>query len=208
MKTIIITGTSKGLGKCISQQLYRNSILNIATISRTQDFYTTGKLLQIPGDVTDYFQRLKFVNKVIETFGSIDVLINNVGVVTLKPFNEYNEIDFKEIFDMNVHSAFSLSQLCIKQMLLQPTGGHIINIGSTRAITGAPNKSLYSMSKFALRSMTQCINAEFKDKNIYSTIICPGRFDGVMESKVVHIIDFLIKNDIKDIAEIIVGGVL
>ena len=203
-KTIIISGTTKGLGLAIysklSQELY-----NFATISRTNGDWENGNNLQFCGDITNYWDRKHFIDKTIQKFGQIDVLINNAGTVNLKPFLEYTEFDYRTIFDINVGGAFGITQLVIKQMLQQENGGHIINIGSTRAITGAPDKSLYSMSKFALRSMSQCINAEFK--TIQSTIICPGQLDGIKE-EVVDVIEFLVKNNIRNIPEIRIGGVL
>jgi len=205
-KTIIITGTSRGLGLKIFRELSKNSY-NIATISRTSENLETNNLLQFSGDITNYLDRQNFIHKVIKKFGRIDILINNAGIINLKSFLDYDEIDYEQIFNVNVMGTYFLTQLCIEQMLKQKTGGHIITIGSTRAITGAPNKSLYSMSKFALRSMNQCINAEFKDKNIRSTIVCPGQLDTIKE-KVIDTIEFLVKNDIRIVPEIIIGGML
>jgi NAD(P)-dependent dehydrogenase (short-subunit alcohol dehydrogenase family) len=205
IKTIIITGTSRGLGLAILNKLIYN--FNIATISRTNENYEENNLLNFSGDITNYCDRQNFIRKVIEKFGTIDILINNAGIINLKSFLDYNELDYEQIFNVNVFGTYFLTKLCIEQMLTQKTGGHIINIGSTRAITGAPDKSLYSMSKFALRSMTQCINAEFKDKNIKSTIICPGQLDDITK-EVLDTIEFLIKYDIKTIPEIRIGGML
>ena len=205
-KTIVITGTTKGLGLAIHSKLSQE-LYNFSTISRTSENYETGYSLQFCGDITNYWDRKHFIDKTIEKFGRIDVLINNAGIVNLKPLLEYTEFEYHTIFDVNVGGAFGLTQLVIEQMLKQDNGGHIINIGSTRAITGAPNKSLYSMSKFALRSMTQCINAEFKDKNIRSTIICPGQLDTIKE-EVVETIYYLVYNNIRFIPEIIIGGML
>jgi short-subunit dehydrogenase len=205
-RTIIITGTSRGLGLAIYNKLAQNSY-NIATISRSAETLETENLLQFAGDITDYWDRKHFIDKVIKKYEQIDVLINNAGIVIISPFLEYTEFDYHNIFDVNVGGTFGLTQLVIKQMLKQETGGNIINIGSIRAITGAPNKSLYSMSKFALRSMTQCINEEFKNRNIASTIICPGQLDTITE-EVVNTIEFLIKNNIRIVPEIIIGGQL
>jgi short-subunit dehydrogenase len=204
-KTIIITGASKGLGLSLLEKLSKQ--YNIATISRTSKNLEAETLLQFAGDITNYWDLKDFVEKTIIKFGQIDVLINNAGIVQFKPFLEYTEFDLETMFAVNIKGAFEISKLIITQMLTQTTGGHIINIGSTRAITGAPNKSIYSMSKFALRSMTQCINVEFKDRNIRSTIICPGQLETI-KNQVVDGIDFLIKNDIRIIPEIIIGGQL
>lgn len=204
-KIIVITGTTKGLGKDIFYIL--SDKYNIATISRSAESCESENLLQFAGDITNYLDRMNFILAVTEKFGQIDILINNAGIVNLKPFLEYNEEDYKNIFSVNVEGTFALTQLVIYQMLQQKEGGHIINIGSTRAITGAPDKSLYSMSKFALRSMNECINAEFKGTPIKSTIICPGQLDNIKE-EVLDTIIFLIENNIKTIPEIRIGGML
>jgi NAD(P)-dependent dehydrogenase (short-subunit alcohol dehydrogenase family) len=117
---------------------------------------------------------------------------------------EYSEDDYNQIFNVNVKGAFFMTQAALKYM---KPGSKIINIGSTRAITGAPNKSLYSMSKFALRSLTQCINAEYNDKGITSTIICPGSFDTIPINAVVDAIMLAINTpNAANIPEIILGG--
>jgi short-subunit dehydrogenase len=94
--------------------------------------------------------------------------------------------------------------------------GFIINIGSTRAITSAPGKSLYSMSKFALRSMTQSINIEYNKEGIYSTLICPGAIDKegtdktkVQYNDVINTVKYLLTVPISaSVPEIILGGQL
>lgn len=205
-KTILITGTSRGLGQSIFERLER-PYFNLATINRTELISTKDNVFHFTGDVTNFYDLYDFVHETKKRFKTIDVVINNAGSIILKPFLEYECYDFTSIFDVNVYGPFMLSQLCIAQMLKQESGGHIINIGSTRAITGAPNKSLYSMSKFALRSLSQCINKEFKNANITSTIICPGKLDTI-EKEVVDSIELLIVNDISIIPEIIIGGVI
>jgi meso-butanediol dehydrogenase/(S,S)-butanediol dehydrogenase/diacetyl reductase len=208
MKTMVITGTSRGLGLTIARTLYSCNDLNIATICRRGTYCTDERTFNFQGDITNSKDGISFINEVLKKFGQIDVLINNAGIVNLKSYLEYTPLDYAEIFSVNVAAPFFLSQLCIQQMLLQKAGGYIINIGSTRAITGAPDKSLYSMSKFALRSMTQCINAEFNCRNIYSTIICPGKITSENIYDIINTIVFLIKNNIKTIPEIIIGGKL
>jgi len=209
MKTVVITGISKGLGLMLYNAISNNPKINIAGISRTsQNIQLSTNLLMVSGDITDSNIRKNFIQKTIQQFHNIDVLINNAGIVKEKKFIEYTDLDFIEMMDVNVFAAFALTQMCILQMTKQATGGHIINIGSTRSITGAPNKSLYSMSKFALRSMTQCINAELQTEKITSTIICPGKFNGIIETETADVVAFLIKNNITNIPEMIIGGQL
>lgn len=207
-KKIVITGASRGLGYAITEGLAKNPH-SIFTISRTAPNVSFNeKVLCFTGDITKESDRLLFTKQVISQFGRIDVLINNAGVVNLKPLHKYREPDYDEVFNVNVKGAFFLTQLVIQEMVKQEGGGHIINIGSTRSITGAPDKSLYSMSKFALRSLSQCINSEFKQNDITSTIICPGKLDEKLTKEVVAIVRLIVENDIRNIPEVIIGGML
>jgi len=208
-KVIIITGATKGLGKELT--CYLTSFdYNIAVLSRGIDFKETDILLQFPVNIKNKKEIVTFIDKVYSKWGRIDILINNAGVVNLKSIKDYSEEDYYNIFDVNVKGAFLMTQSVIPYM----KNGYIINIGSTRSITGAPNKSLYSMSKFALRSLTQCINQEFK--NIRSSIVCPGRLGRgknkdklVQMNEVAQIVKYLIDSPKSNhIPEIIIGGQL
>jgi len=201
---IILTGNTGKLGKTIFNKLYNWS--NVATISRNNNFGITQYSFPYRGDICHEFDIYNFIEAVHDKWGTIDILINNAGTVNLKSITEYTENDYDDIFEVNVKGAFFMTQAALKYM---KSGSKIINIGSTRSITGAPNKSLYSMSKFALRSLTQCINAEYKDKGISSTIICPGSFDTVPINTVVDAIMLAINTPNEaNIPEIVLGGQL
>lgn len=209
-KIIIVTGGSKGLGLEIINQLYKIVDYKVATISRKIDPYENHYLLQFSGDITKEKDRTSFIKKIIKKWGTIDILINNAGMLgEFKPLDQYTIKELNKIINLNVIGTFFMSQLVIKSMLDNTSSGYIINIGSTRSITGAPNKSLYSMTKFALRGLSQCINAEYKNKGIYSSIVCPGSFETISVKEVAKTIINLIKLPITNhIEEIIIGGKL
>lgn len=210
-KIIVITGGSKGLGLEIINQLYQNVNYQVATISRNIKEKNCHYLLQFKGDITQTKDREKFIEKVIRKWGKIDILINNAGMLgEFKSIESYTEEEVNRIIDLNIKGTFLTTQLVIKSMIsYNNSTGYIINIGSTRSITGAPNKSLYSMTKFALRGLTQCINAEYKDRGIYSTIVCPGSFSTVSIKDITNIIKQIIELPKEsNIPEIIIGGQL
>jgi len=169
-KTIIITGGTRGLGKALCSYL-SNYEYNIATFSSNAVQKESDNFLQCQVDIRDKLKVKAFIDQVYKKWQRIDVLINNAGIVNLKTLKDYTEEDVDSIVDVNIKGTFFVTQATISYM----QKGYVINIGSTRSITGAPNKSVYSMSKFAMRSLTQCINQEFN--KIHSTIICPGRFE-------------------------------
>jgi len=202
---IILTGNTGKLGRVLFDYL-SDGINSVATFSRSNEYTETVNTLNYKGSLKDLNDIETFINKVINKWDTVDILINNAGIIDMKPISNYSEEDYDFIFNVNVKGTFFMTQMVLKYM---KTGSKIINVGSTRAITGAPNKSLYSMSKFALRSLTQCINAEYKDKGISSTIICPGSFDTVPINNVIDAIMLAINTPNEaNIPEIVLGGQL
>lgn len=202
-KVIVISGANKGLGLDIYNSLKG---YNIATISPHNKTYEDKNTLMIQGDITNHDDSGMFMYSVYAKWHKIDILINNAGMLgEFKPLTEYNEYEIDCLFNLNISGTFYMTQEAIKLM----KEGLIINIGSTRSITGAPNKSIYTMSKFALRGLTQCINAEYNDRGIYSTIVCPGSFKNVSTKEIAKIIKMLIKLPRECLVpEIIMGGKL
>lgn len=201
-KVIVISGANKGLGLDIYNSLKG---YNIATISRTNENYEDENTLMIRGDITNRNDSGIFFYRVYAKWHRIDVLINNAGMLgEFKELTEYQEWEVDNLINLNIKGAFYMTQEAIKLM----KEGLIINIGSTRSITGAPNKSIYTMSKFALRGLTQCINAEYNPR-IYSTIICPGNFQTVSTKEIAKIIKMLIALPKEcSVPEIVLGGVI
>jgi NAD(P)-dependent dehydrogenase (short-subunit alcohol dehydrogenase family) len=201
-KVVVITGATKGLGLDIYNSLKG---YNIATISRNNENYENDNVLMIKGDITNPCDAGILMYKTFEKWGRIDVLINNAGMLgEFRPLTAYPPFEIERLIDLNIKGTFYMTQEAIKLM----KEGLIINIGSTRSITGAPNKSIYTMSKFALRGLTQCINAEYNPR-IYSTIVCPGNFKTVSTKEIAKIVKMLIKLPKENfVPEIIIGGKL
>lgn len=206
-KVIVLSGATKGLGLDIFNILCPN--YKIATISRNTDPLESQGCLKLKGDITNPSDVSNFFNQVHMKWGEIDVLINNAGMLgEFKPLINYNKLEIDKILETNIKGTFLMTQEGIKKMTY-PEGGLIINIGSTRSITGAPDKSLYTMTKFAMRGLTQCINAEYNIHNIYSTIICPGSFKTVDTKEIAKMIKHIIELPKEShIPEIIIGGQL
>ena len=203
-KVIVISGITKGLGAEIYNTL---TDYNIAGISRNTEEFENDCRLIFKGDISNPADVQTFFNKIGAKWGKIDVLINNAGIVgDTKSLIWYDENELNEMIDINIKGTFFMVQ---ESILWLYNGGLIINIGSTRSITGAPKKSIYTMTKFALRGLTQCINAEYNPINIYSTIICPGNFLTVDKIEVAKIIKHIIELPIGClIPEIVIGGMI
>lgn len=170
-KTIIITGASKGIGKAIADSLRMS--YNVCALSRTMSYTEDDSFISRPCDITKPYQIDWAIKKILQKFRRIDVLINNVSLMEYSPIEKINIEQFERMIEVNIWGNLQITQK-ILEIMKEQQEGYIINMGSTRAITGAPNKALYSMTKFALRSFTQTIAQEYILDNIKSTIICPG----------------------------------
>ena len=206
-KVILVTGASYGLGEVLLKRFSNRKDYKVAGIARTIKEEENENILLFKGDITCKKDVDLFFKAVADKWGGFDILINNAGIVgDFKEIEKYSEEEIDALINVNIKAAFMVSQKAV-QLINKP--GYIINIGSTRSITGAPNKSLYTMSKFALRGLTQSINSELKSKGIYSTIVCPGSFKTVPLDAIAGIIENLISLDISaHVPEVIIGGML
>ncbi|HAV92861.1 TPA: hypothetical protein DCW38_06745 [candidate division WOR-3 bacterium] len=206
-KVVVITGVSYGLGLALLQNFSENDSYSVAGISRTLKPDEKERLLLFKGDITKTKDIESFYDRIMKKWGGFDVLINNAGIVgEFKEITEYSEDEVNKIIDINIKATFIMTQKGI-ELIRRP--GYIVNIGSTRSITGAPNKSIYSMTKFALRGLTQSINSEWKAKGICSTIVCPGSFKTVPLKTIAGVVQDLLEMPVSaHVPEVIIGGML
>lgn len=206
---ILITGCSRGLGRYLSDELFEqgHSVIGLARYSGRPNvpFYSC--------DLTKTFDTHMTLTKIFEHYKTIDVLINNASVINCKPLEQYTLEDIDETLDLNIKGTMIVTQRVLSLMSFNKKG-YVINIGSTRSITSAPNKALYSMSKFAIRALTQSINIEYNRYGVYSTLLCPGAIDNTKEDKVhyedvMRSINYLLSMPMRaKVPELIIGGQL
>ena len=168
-KNIIITGGSLGIGKETARDLV-NRGANVLITGRSENrlieakIYTRSKIIKF--DISDHINMSENAKKCIDILdGRVDVLINNAGIGVRKPIDELNIKDFLEVFNVNVFGLALFTKEIIPFMIKE-SYGTIINIGSTASLKGYKNGSIYSSSKFAVRCLTQCWQAELRPHNI------------------------------------------
>lgn len=173
---IFITGGSSGLGKAMASML-KDAGANIVISGRDKTkLEQVGEELGVQTIVLDQsnFSTLKEkCQSVIDMLDGIDVLINNAGTGWRKALGEITLDDFRQIYDTNVIGLTLLTQEFLPTMKKQ-SSGHIINIASTAAMRGYATGSVYSSSKFALRSLSECWRAELRKHNIRVMIVNPS----------------------------------
>ena len=168
-KNIIITGGSLGIGKETARDLVKKGA-NVLITGRSENrlieakIYTGSKIIEF--DISDHENMCKNAKKCIDILdGRVDVLINNAGIGVRKSIDELNIEDFLKVFNVNVFGLALFTKEIIPYMIKE-SYGTIINIGSTASLKGYKNGSIYSSSKFAVRCLTQCWQAELRPHNI------------------------------------------
>ena len=168
-KNIIITGGSLGIGKETAKSLVdkgANVLITGRSEKRLQQakLYTNAKILEF--DIADFDNISNNATKCLDFLdGRVDVLVNNAGIGVRRSVEELNIDDFLKVFNVNVFGLSLFTKEIIPSMKAQKSGT-IINIGSTASLKGYKNGSIYSSSKFAVRCLTQCWQAELRPFNI------------------------------------------
>ncbi len=133
-KTAIVTGGSQGIGAgLVSALLERgyNVAANSRNISKSGAFEVSDNLALVDGSIAEAATAAKIAEAAKSKFGSIDALVNNAGIFFAKHFTDYTAEDLRSLISVNIEGFFFISQLAIKQMLAQKTGGSIVNITTT-----------------------------------------------------------------------------
>jgi NAD(P)-dependent dehydrogenase (short-subunit alcohol dehydrogenase family) len=190
-QTIIVTGSSTGIGKNIALLFLErgyNVVINSANLKNLESAYrelgAPDSLLMVQGDVSDATVGQRLVAAAVERFGTVNVLVNNAGVFIPKPFLDVEEKDLDYFLNINFKGTFFTSQAAIKEMLKQGSGS-IINIGTVlveHAIGGFPASAPVA-SKGAIHTLTRQLAAEFGKNNIRVNTIAPGIIRSTLQAK-------------------------
>lgn len=180
-KVALITGGSSGIGLATAQALAKEGV-HIAITGRNfekldqaiamldqYDVDTTVVVCdsQNTDDVTSCVEHVK------ETFGRIDILINNAGIMKLSSFLETTEDTFNEMMQTNVYGPFRFMQ-AVAPIMIKQQQGDIVNMSSMSAVNANANSSAYSATKFALSGMSDGFMREMRPHNIRTFLIHPS----------------------------------
>lgn len=201
MKSIIVTGGSRGIGRCIVEKLASegyNVLLNYnksEKIAKEIKKELQEKNINIEiykADVSKREEADKMVQFALKKFKNIDVLINNAGIAKLQMFTDITDDDWDEMLKVNLNSVFYTTQSVLKNMIHNKSGC-IINISSIWGITGASCEVAYSVSKAGVDGLTKSLAKELGPSNIRVNSVAPGIIDTDMNNK----LDDIIKQQIK-----------
>lgn len=182
MKTVIVTGGSRGIGAAIVEKLARSGhqvVLNYHNSKEKAEQIQTQlkkekiKIEIFKADVSKRKEVKELIDFTREKFKTIDVLINNAGIDQTKLFTEITDEDWNRILENNLNSAFYCTQEVLPTMLKKQEGC-IINISSIWGITGGSCEVAYSVSKAGMDGMTKALAKELGPSNIRVNSIAPG----------------------------------
>src|SRR2546423_3349781 len=180
-KVVVITGASSGLGEATARLLSAQGasvVLGARRVDRIQavaDELTGsgGKALAIRTDVTNYDQVKRLVDAAVQTYGRIDVMINNAGLMPQSPLERLKIDDWDQMIAVNIKGVLYGIAAALPYMK-QQKAGHIINVSSVAGHKVRPPGTVYAATKHAVLALSEGLRQEVKPYNIRTTVISPG----------------------------------
>ncbi len=182
----IVTGGARGIGRGIAYELAKEGVrvaiadLRVTSADRDETIAEIKRLgsdaIAIDVDVREFAQCQAMVQRTIDKWGQVDVLVNNAGVIRIGPVVAFSEEDWDLVIDVNLKGTFLCSKAVAGHMM-QRKKGAIINLSSIAGKRGNPMTSAYSTSKFGVIGFTQSLAHEMAGSNVTVNAICPGEVD-------------------------------
>jgi NAD(P)-dependent dehydrogenase (short-subunit alcohol dehydrogenase family) len=181
-KTVIITGASQGIGAGVVKAFLARGYDVVGTArsaTKSKEFSPSDHLALVDGDIGQFETAQKIAELAIKKFGSIDAVVANAGIFLVKPFTEYTSEDFGALVATNLAGFTHITQLAVKQMLAQKTGGSIVTI--TAALADNPiagvTASVAMITKGGLEIVTRHLAMEYAKQHIRFNAVAPGVVD-------------------------------
>ncbi|MFO7845379.1 MAG: 3-oxoacyl-[acyl-carrier-protein] reductase [Balneolaceae bacterium] len=199
-KNCLVTGGSRGIGRSIAIKLASLGANVAITYSRSaeaakevvqeiEELNVKGSSFQ--ADAVDFGKAEEVINKIVDLWGSLDVLVNNAGITKDNLILRMNEQQWDDVISTNLKSVFNYSKAAAKPMM-RARGGSVINISSVVGISGNAGQSNYSASKAGIIGFTKSYAKELASRGIRSNVIAPGyittEMTGELDEKVLEAI--------------------
>src|ERR1700704_801150 len=178
-KTTIVTGASQGIGAGVVKAFVErgfNVVANSRKVTQSSEVAASDCVALVDGHIGEPATASRIVETALSRFQSIDVLVNNAGIFFTKPFTDYTAEDIRSLASTNVEGFVYVTQLAVKQMLAQKTGGSIVTITAALArnpIRGVP-ASVPMITKGGLETITQHLAMEYAKDGIRVNAVAPG----------------------------------
>src|SRR5882762_6530611 len=181
-KTAIVTGASQGIGAGIVKGFVERGfsvVANSRKVTQSNEVAASNQVALVDGHIGEPATAARIVEMALSRFQSIDALVNNAGIFFTKPFTDYTAEDFRSLVSTNIEGFLYVTQLSIKQMLAQKTGGSIVTITAalaTNPIRGV-TASVPMITKGGLETITRHLAMEYAKNGIRVNAVAPGVVD-------------------------------
>lgn len=205
-KVMIVTGAAKGIGKVVALKAAEEGAkLILADVNEKVGKETLEEIRNITKDVEFIFTNLAnadnckaVVDKAVERFGGVDILINNAGIRGITgAVHTLDEKSFREVLDINLMVPYYFSHYTVNQMLKQNRGGAIVNVSSLTAIKGCQGNCGYTVSKSAVNGLTMTMALDYASSKIRVNAVCPSTVNTDMYKESVE----LVKQKVKEMED-------
>jgi len=180
-KVAIVTGASSGLGRATAIA-FSNLGAKLVIVGRNESALnetansckpeTKDQIVKFVGDLSNPATCFQVVDKTVETFGKINILVNSAGILKPGTIENMKMEDYDETMNINVKSIINLTQKCVPHLIA--TKGNIVNVSSVTGSRSFPGVLSYCMSKAALDQFTKCVALELADKGVRVNSVNPG----------------------------------
>jgi 2-deoxy-D-gluconate 3-dehydrogenase len=179
-RTALVTGANTGIGQGLAVALSAAGA-DVVAVGRTSP-EETAKLVRgagrrfhwVEADLSSGAHSAEIVQQAVEHFGAVDILVNNAGIIRRSDALEFTESDWDAVMNVNLKTAFFLSQAAARQMIKAGQGGKIINIASMLSFQGGIRVASYTASKSGIAGLTRLLANEWAGKGINVNAIAPG----------------------------------
>ena len=181
-KSALITGAASGIGKACAQRMAREGYgvvvadVNMAAAEALVQELTAEGLtaIAVRMDVSSEEDVEAGFNKMVETYGSCDLVMSNAGVQIVHPFDEYPFSDWKKMMAIHADGAFLVARAAFRRMKASGKGGRIVFTGSVQSFVGSKLKEPYNFAKHGVAGLAKAVAREGADYGIYTYTICPS----------------------------------
>jgi NAD(P)-dependent dehydrogenase (short-subunit alcohol dehydrogenase family) len=176
-KTAIVTGASQGIGAAIVKRFVERGfavVANSRKVTQSTEIAASDHVALVDGHIGEPATATRIVETALSRFKSVDALVNNAGVFLAKPFTDYTPEDFRALVSTNVEGFLYITQLSIRQMLAQKTGGSIVTIALARNPIRGITATLSMFTKGGLETITRHLAMEYAQDGIRVNAVAPG----------------------------------
>ena len=170
--SVLVTGAGRGIGLAVTERLAEEGAV-VAAADLSEPVACEGSAVRLSGDVTSQAEVTRMVDEAWDALAGVDALVLCAGIHWVGPTHEMEPDDFDRVLAVSARGTFLCCHAVLPRMADRGSG-HIVTIGSTAAVAGAPGLTAYAAAKGAVLQITRSIAAEYASIGIRANCLCPG----------------------------------